>query len=284
MAPSSIYGQVVSPFSPEEIQQSTGFTCAVKSQQLILQLFNIDVSEQELMDEAFDHGLLTTSGTAMPDVGALLEMHGVETTTFMDGNVAILMHELAQGHQVIVGVDSGELWEPFDEYFEDNRPDHALIVTGIDATDPQNVMVIVTDPGCGKVCAYPYDQFVDAWSDSNCFMVATNEAPEIEELENLNEELMDSLMDRAFDSMSDTFHSLVDKGGITNLQELILVFMEEDTTETEIAEDADYTAPMSSSGVEDMTSCTEHESMYDVNELIQYDSDMNIASTDDDLI
>ena len=63
------------------------------------------------------------------------------------------------------------------DIFVGNTPDHALIVAGIDMSDPNNPMVMVTDPGTGE-CAkpYPLDQFMDAWSDSNCYMVSTDVA------------------------------------------------------------------------------------------------------------
>lgn len=220
-----IYGHTVSPFSPDEIMQSTGFTCAVKSQQLILQLFDVEVTEQQLMDQAFEHGWLSVDGTPMGEIGKLLEMHGVETTTYYRGNVAVLMDELAQGHQVIVGVDSDELWSPNSEEIDDNAPDHAIIVTGIDATDPDNVRVIVTDPGKGEVISYDIETFVDAWSDSNCFMVATTEAPDIPQLDNLDEELTETIRDTAFHAMADTFHDLISGGGLSTLQELVFTYL-----------------------------------------------------------
>lgn len=226
MNTTSIYGDTISPFSPDEIKQSTNFTCAVKSQQLILNMFGVDVSEQDLMNEAYSLNILSTNGTSMGDVGKLLELHGVGTQTFPNGNVATLMNELAQGHQVIVGVDSGELWQPYNEFFEDNAPDHALIVTGVDVSDPANVQVIVTDPGCGKCCTYPYEQFVNAWSDSGCYMVSTTEAPDIKQLDNLDNDLIDTLQDTAFDIISDNFTNLFEGGGIATLQDLIMHIME----------------------------------------------------------
>ena len=49
------------------------------------------------------------------------------------------------------------------------------MVTGIDASDPENVKVIVTDPGSGDLNkAYPLEQFIDAAKDSHCFMTITN--------------------------------------------------------------------------------------------------------------
>ena len=62
--------------------------------------------------------------------------------------------------------------------FYGEQADHALVVVGIDTSDPYNVQVIVTDPGNGnRQMAYPAEQFMNAWKDSDCFMVATDEVP-----------------------------------------------------------------------------------------------------------
>lgn len=80
-----------------------------------------------------------------------------------------------------MGVDSAELWgnsfiEWLRDFFLGDTPDHALIVSGIDTSDPNNIMVYVTDPGNGDHNkAYPLDQFMDAWKDAQCFMVATDD-------------------------------------------------------------------------------------------------------------
>jgi hypothetical protein len=116
-------------------------------------------------------------GTSPEDVGKLLELHGVPVSQYENANIFNLVNELAQGHKVIVGVDSGELWGDniFDKIFEDNAADHALIVSGVDTSDPNNVKVIVTDPGTGNLLKeYSMEEFVDAWEDSNCFMMTTN--------------------------------------------------------------------------------------------------------------
>ena len=193
----SVYGAELTPFSVDEILQSTDFSCAIKCQQLILNMFGQNVTEQDLINEAFDNGWATTNGTYLSDIGKLLDAHGVGVQVYEEGNVCTLMHELNQGHQVIVSVDSGELWSPVTDSIEDmfsgDVPDHAIIVSGIDVSDPANVMVTVTDPGSGQFTQYPYDQFVDAWRDSGCHMVATTEAPAVPELENLDDSFIAKL-------------------------------------------------------------------------------------------
>ncbi len=169
--------------SPEETQQQFNDTCAVKSQQIIMKTFGIDIPEAELALESYEKGYYVPGWGSDPDlVGKLLNDHGIPTHNAENANVYDLVGELAQGHKIIVGVDSSELWKP--TWYNDilgETPDHALLVTGIDTTDPENVKVIITDPGTGDVAKeYPLEQFIDAWSDSNCFYVSTNEAPPAE--------------------------------------------------------------------------------------------------------
>lgn len=156
-------------------------TCAIKSQQLILNDFGIPCTEDDLVKYSAEHGWYSGNGTSMEDVGNLLEEAGIQCTRQCDANVFNLVSELSQGHKVIVGVDSGELWgnrftEWLKDFFLGVTPDHALLVTGIDTSNPNNIKVIVTDPGTGEAGkAYPLDQFMDAWSDASCYMCSTND-------------------------------------------------------------------------------------------------------------
>lgn len=169
-----------------EVQQQGIDTCAIKSQQIILNDFlspENQVTEQQLVDWSIANGLYQGGGTNPSDVGKILQAGGVPCTQKVDANIFDLTNELAQGHKIIIGVDSGELWEPglkewFEDIFAGDNADHALIVAGIDNTDPNNPKVLLTDPGSGDTCKpYPLDQFMDAWQDSGCFMVSTDVSP-----------------------------------------------------------------------------------------------------------
>ena len=177
-------------FYNPEVQQIFPDSCAIKSQQLILNDFGIEVSEVDLVQTAAVNGWYN-GGTAPQDVGNLLELANIPVTRQEGANVFNLVNELAQGHKVIVGVDSDELWcgdniiSKFFNWLEDffcgEVPDHALLVAGIDTSDPDNIQVIVKDPGTGDDGRpYPLNQFMDAWSDANCYMVATDvSVPEV---------------------------------------------------------------------------------------------------------
>ena len=164
------------------VHQTTHFTCAVVSQQMILKQFGHNVSESQLVYDATSHGWLTNHGTSTENVGKLLELYGVKNHVHYGADPAWLAAVLAQGHKVIVAVDSGELWGKdwfFEDWFYPNGADHALMVTGLDLSDPSNPKVFVNDPGdpAGAGKSYPLERFLDAWKDSKGMYIATDIAP-----------------------------------------------------------------------------------------------------------
>ncbi len=161
-------------------QQAYNDTCAIKSQQIILNDFGVPVTEDQLVQYSIDRGWYNGNGTAFGDIGKILVDAGIPCTQQDGANIYDLTNELAQGHKVIVTVDSGELWDNgildwLKDIFMGETPDHALIVTDIDMSDPNDPKVILTDPGTGQSAEpYPLDQFMDAWGDSHNFMVSTD--------------------------------------------------------------------------------------------------------------
>ena len=173
---------------PINIQQPDDHSCALRSQQIILRDFGIDIPFKDLEKFALENTYYCEDGTPMFDIGNVLQQAGVPVHQAIGQTVYDLTNELAQGHRVIVSVDAYELWDNdtiggklknwFNDVFGDQGGNHALIVAGVEVNpeDPSDVKVILTDPGSGDLrIEYPMDQFLDAWSDSNCFMVATND-------------------------------------------------------------------------------------------------------------
>lgn len=164
------------------IQQQYCDTCAIKSQEILMHGLGFDVNETQLVNEAFANGWYTPGdGTAMEDVGKLLELHGVGVSQTQNNSLYNLVGELAKGNPVIVGVDSGELWQSgIDETFEDivmgPQADHALIVSGIEFNDDfTSGTISIIDPGTGDYCKeYDLSHFSDAWADSGNFMLTIN--------------------------------------------------------------------------------------------------------------
>lgn len=182
---SQVYKQVIgeepNDIKSQDIQQHYEDTCAIKSQQIVLERFGIDITEEKLVQEAEQLNIYSPGrGTQPQDVGKLLELNGVSCTQHANASIYDLTAALAKGEQVIIGVNSSDLWDKgslhhFISSFQGDHADHALVVAGIDTSDPQKPQVILTDPGTGQEGArYPLDQFMDAWHDSGNFMVTTD--------------------------------------------------------------------------------------------------------------
>lgn len=194
-------------FDPETYQYYPD-TCAFQSQALILREYGFDVKQEDLIQIAKEQGWYVEGyGTPEDKVGKLLEYHGLDTSITEGNNIFNLANELAQGHRLLVTIDSGELWSPgLGEKMEDllvgEQADHALLVVGVDTSNPNDVKVIVTDPGNGNTqYAYSEKEFMDAWKDSNCFMASTNESPE-EYLAHTEYPPMSTFADIPYDSIA----------------------------------------------------------------------------------
>lgn len=174
-------------YDPIFILQPDDHSCALRCQQIILRDFGIDIPFKNLERIALDNGIYTTNGTYTYDIGKVLELAGVGMHQVTGTSINDLINELSQGHRIIVSVDADELWYNnslkgrlknwFNDVMGHQGGNHALIVAGIDV-NPNNttdISIVLTDPGSGDLrISYPVEQFMDAWKDSNCFMVATN--------------------------------------------------------------------------------------------------------------
>ena len=162
------------------ITQTTNFTCDVVSQEMILKDFGIDVSEAQLVSDAYEHGWLTQDGTLPEDMGKLLNYYGVDT--HYGHGIDAMMSELVEGHKVIVGVDAGELWKTdsiFEDLFQGEQADHAIVVKDIKTDVLGEQIVVVNDPGdpLGGGKEYLVDDFLNAFKDSGCTYIATDNTP-----------------------------------------------------------------------------------------------------------
>lgn len=167
--------------------------CAVAAEMSIINQFGHDLSQHEANFISATHGWYHPGGGTNPgDIGNMMDLYNIPNHTRVNASIAELAAELQAGHGVIVGVHSAELWDTgllaelkhflCKAFGLDNSiwnpADHAVVVTGIDASDPTNPMVILNDSGHpdGAGAAYPLDKFMDAWENSNFYYTATDAA------------------------------------------------------------------------------------------------------------
>ncbi|MBQ6340289.1 MAG: C39 family peptidase [Kiritimatiellae bacterium] len=165
--------------------------CAPTAEASIIKQFGYDYDQDQFAYISAANGWYTPGGGTSPeDIGNMMDLFNIPNHTVQNAGVADLIAELSQGHGVIVGVRSEQLWDqgPLAELknfvvrkagldtSEWNPADHAIVVTGMDFSDPSNPMVLVNDSGepGGQAHAYPLDRFVDAWQNSDFYYTATN--------------------------------------------------------------------------------------------------------------
>ena len=143
--------------------------CAIKAQQMVLRNYGIEVSTEELTELAKKQGWFEEGkGSAFDFVGELLNHYGVESVQMRNAGVYHIMHELSQGHKIIVGVDAET---------DTSLAQHVMLVAGIDTTNPDHLKVVVRDPSHPEQdTTYTANEFMERWKHTGCFMVSTKQA------------------------------------------------------------------------------------------------------------
>jgi hypothetical protein len=143
--------------------------CAIKAQQMVLHNYGIEASVEELTELAKKQGWFEEGkGSAFDFVGELLNYYGVESVQMRNAGVYHIMHELSQGHKIIVGVDA--------DVTDAAEAQHVMLVAGIDTTDPDHLKVVVRDPSHPEQdTSYSANEFMERWKHTGCFMVSTKQ-------------------------------------------------------------------------------------------------------------
>ncbi len=161
-----------------EFQGPTG-RCAIYAQKFVIEeALGREVPIEELVSVAEEHGWFSDAGgggTTTLNMDKLLEYYGVDHQMSFDNDIDSLENALINGKNVIVGVDSGQIWygDENNIFSPETRADHAVQVIGIDRTDPECPMVVLNDSGtpdgCGELV--PLDIFENAWNAGDSQMI-----------------------------------------------------------------------------------------------------------------
>ena len=131
------------------------------------------VSEESLKQEAINAGIFTPKGTPPAYIQQTLENYGIPAQQRYGASLDDIKKELELGHDIIVGVDSGVLWNDKDYLGKG----HAIRVTGISRNHlGAYYEITVRDSGNSKIDGkgkIPLAQFLEAWIPFSNFMVST---------------------------------------------------------------------------------------------------------------
>ena len=171
------YGEILGePEEDAEVwhEQTEDYSCAVACQTYVAeQLFNRPFSEQEFIDVAAEHGWYTSGeGTSPSDTGKVLELMGLDVERSNFNSFSELEEVVASDAKAIVGVNNSVLQNPGLAGLPGMNANHAVEVIGIDRTDPDNIEVILNDPGVenGAGIRHSLDTFLKAWRTGSNYM------------------------------------------------------------------------------------------------------------------
>lgn len=161
--------------------QAVSGQCGPTSAAMILsEQLGEEIPYEEVVERAVEMGLMeenadgTYTGMLAQDMEALMETYGIEVDVEY-GTMETLEGYLDEGTDVIVAIDSGEVWGDHDSSFAD----HYVVVTEIDYEEGT---VTLNDPGQddGASFTVPLEDFENAWGEGgNEMLVSADEAGDV---------------------------------------------------------------------------------------------------------
>ncbi len=160
-------------------EQEKPCSCAVACSEFVIEsLMDIDVDEEELREVAKDYGYTDSHGTPFCNIGEIAEHYGLQSEFHcsLTGDSLTLddaMERIENGEKIIAGVDTSMLYypevteSPFLPFLMPS-PNHAVEIIGFDKSNPDDIKVIINDPGFedGAGNVYSWDDFKNCSSDN----------------------------------------------------------------------------------------------------------------------
>lgn len=168
----NISGDLVNEI-PQWSKQLEQNSCAVNAQRFVINsLKDTNYSEAELIQTDKEMNIYHDYGTVPADVGKLAEAYGLECEKIENSSLEEMERIHDAGGKTIVTINSLKLAYP--DLFGFYRADHAVQVVGVDRNDPNDVRVILNDPGRedGAGLSVPVDVFMKTWDTGNRFVAA----------------------------------------------------------------------------------------------------------------
>jgi len=113
-------------------------------------------------------------GTSIDDLVVLLQKQGIQSDLTTGNTMDALEQDLAAGHKVIAAVNGETIWNYPAGQGDRTRPDHAVVVTGVDTGSD---IVHLNDSGTpdGRDEHIPMATFTQAWATGDNLLIVTRD-------------------------------------------------------------------------------------------------------------
>ena len=138
--------------------------CVVRCEFEIIKAYHPDVTLESLTQLSTDKEWLQDGGTPLYNIGRLSEKYNLSVVRRYDCTIDVISMELFYDCKAIAVVNAEKLYGSTED---GNDPNHAVLVKKV--TDEQ---VLLYDPQHQKEETYTTTQFIEAWKDSQYYMVS----------------------------------------------------------------------------------------------------------------
>lgn len=151
-------------------QQEMPNSCAVACQEFAIEsLLDIDLDESQYREIAERHGYTDEGGTPFLFAGDVAKEFGLQSEFNESFTLEEAMEKIQNGEKIIAAIDNSMLYFPNDPFrpFLTPQVNHAVEITGFDTSDPNDIKVIINDPGYpnGAGNVYSWDYFRSCSAD-----------------------------------------------------------------------------------------------------------------------
>ncbi len=164
----NIIGEPISDMK-EHNKQEMPYSCAIACQRYAIEaLTGKELDEGDLREIGKRFGYTDDQGTPFCNSGKVAETFGLKSEYCTDSagqglNLENIMERVENGEKLIVAADTSKLYYPDNIFrpFMITQPNHAIEIIGFDKTDPNDIKVIVNDPGFedGAGNVYSWNEF-----------------------------------------------------------------------------------------------------------------------------
>ena len=160
----------VIPMTAMAAKKKDDYLCDIECEEFVLRQLGIEATHKSLLDTAYKNRWLREKGMPLYNMGRLLEKSHLAVSRRYGSTIDDVARLLDAGNQLIAVIDNTLLAHP--SVAEEKHPNHAVAISSLSA-DKKEITLFnpYTDE---ELTSYPTASFLEAWSQSNNYLVVTN--------------------------------------------------------------------------------------------------------------